>query len=125
MATITVNDSVPAAHAFAPVTTDGQNAKHANRASGITPAGWELMDIAVRQPTVQNGATKVVMTFYDPTEVTVSGVTSLDRFNSAKLEFNYSKKSLSVERLDLCAIVSNALANANVKLVHQNLEPIY
>jgi hypothetical protein len=125
MATITVNDSVPAAHAFAPVTTDGASAKFANRASGTTPAGWELMGIEVRQPPAQNGATKVVMTFYDPTEVTVGGVTSLDRFDSAKLEFNYSQKSLSVERLDLLAIVSNALANATVKSVHQNLEPIY
>jgi hypothetical protein len=83
------------------------------------------MGIEVRQPPAQNGATKVVMTFYDPTEVTVGGVTSLDRFDSAKLEFNYSQKSLSVERLDLLAIVSNALANATVKSVHQNLEPIY
>lgn len=122
---IAVNDSVPAAHTYAPVTTNGSLAEFANRASGTTPNGWELMNIEVRKPSAKDGATKVVMTFYDPSEVTVAGVTSLDRFNSAKLEFNYSQKSTSVERLNLETKVANALLNATVKSVHQLLEPVY
>lgn len=122
---IAVADSVPATHTFAPVTTDGSLAKLANRASGLTPSGWELLNIEVRVPSVPTGAHKVIVTMYDPTEVTISGVTTLDKANSAKLEFNFSQKSTSVERLDVCTMFSNILANATVKSVFENLEPLY
>lgn len=127
LANIAVNDGAPTpvSHVFSPVTTDGSRAQLANRVSGTTPKGMELLNIEVKQPANADGAYKVILTMYDPTEVTVSGITSIDRANSVKCELNFSQRSTAQERTDLGAMLSNALAHAIVKDVISKLEPIY
>lgn len=125
--TISVNDAkgTPVAHAFTPVTTDGQLAKWANRTAATTPQGFELLNVELRAPVGKDAAYRLLASGYFPTEVTVNGVTSVDRSNSWKLDCNFSSKSTSQERLDEIKLISGILDHATVKSMVQNLEPAY
>lgn len=124
IANIVVNDAVPAAHTFAPVTTDGGLARLANRNS-TTPQGFETMVVEVKAPTNSQGAHRVRIGIGDPVEVTVSGVTSVDHLSSAEVTFNISQKATLQERKDLLKLMANTLANASIVTVIENIEPIY
>jgi hypothetical protein len=127
LAPITVTDgaATPASHVFNPVSTNGSRAELANRASGVTPNGWELLNIEVKKPAQQGGANRVIITMYDPTEVTVDQVTSVTKANSAKFELNFAQLSTLQDRKDLLAMAASLLVNGAVKTVVENLEPIY
>lgn len=121
---IVVNDAVPAAHTFAPVTTDGALARLANR-SATTPQGFETMIVEVKPPANSQGAHRVRIGIGDPVEVTVSGVVSVDHLSSAEVVFNISQKATLQERKDLLKLMANTLANATIVTVVENVEPIY
>ena len=124
IANISVNDAVPAAHVFAPVTTDGSLAKLANRNS-TTPQGFETMVVEVKAPANSQGAHLVRIGLGDPVEVTVSGVVSVDHLSSSEVRFNISQKATLQERKDLLKMTANALANALIVQCVENVEPIY
>lgn len=123
---IVVNDAetTPVAHTFAPVTTDGARAKLANRAA-TTPQGFESLQVQVLPPNGASGAHRVIIGMGVPKEVTVEGVTSVDRISSAELTLNFSQKSTAQERKNIAKMISNLLLNATIVAVIENVEPIY
>jgi hypothetical protein len=123
---IVVNDAkgTPVAHTYAPVTTDGTLARLANRAA-TTPAGFETLQVDLRQPTSTTGAYRLSVKANDPVTATVDGSDVVVRNSSCELTFNFSQMSTSQERLDLLKKMSNALNHATIVAVAQNVEPIY
>lgn len=126
LANIVVNDAAttPVAHTFSPVTTDGSTARFANR-SATTPAGFETLQVEVKQPANRDGAYRVIIGMGKPTEVTVSGVTTVDRVNSGQVSLNFSQKSTAQERKDMLKMLANACLDTAIVSVVTNVEPIY
>lgn len=126
MANIVVNDAAttPVAHTFAPVTSNGGKAEFANR-NATTIAGWETAQIEVKKPSVPGGAYRVSVGLGDPVEVITSGVTTIDHINSGQVVLNFSAKSTTQERKDVCKLLAGFLTDTNFVLAVSNLEPFY
>lgn len=127
MASITINDgkATPVAHTFAPVRTDGSNAKLANRNASI-PKGFETLEVNVREAQSADGAYRITGSIVLPTTGTLPD-TSTGVLRSSKVDFAFSCAQLSTaqERKDLAALASNLFAHALFKQVIENVEPIY
>lgn len=123
---IVINDgeSTPVAHTFAPVTTNGSIAKLASR-TGSIPQNWEQMTVDVKQASSAEGAHQVRIGVGDPVEATVNGTVVQDHLSSFEIKFNLSQKSTLQERKNLLKLAYNALANATIVTVVENIEPIY
>jgi hypothetical protein len=124
---ITVNDgkTTPASHTFAPVKTDGSNARLANRSAAV-PQGYEILEINVRDVgTSKTAAYRVFGSMTLPTLATVGDVVSVDHFSKVDFSFNFSQLSTAQERKDLLAMLSNLFAHADMKTVVTNIEPLY
>lgn len=126
IASMSINDgqTTPVAHTFAPVTTDGETAKWADRSPTI-PAGYKTLSIDVSPPTGSRTVYKHTTGLMDPTVATVNAVDQVVRYNSAQLVLNFHPESTVQERKNLLAYVVNSMNNANVKLSVENLEPFY
>lgn len=126
LAAITLNDgaTTPVAHTFAPVSSNGQKAEWADRSS-TTPAGFQGITLEVRKPVNSGSAHRVLIGLNMPVEQVVNGVPTVVRYNTAKLEMNFSGSSSEQERKDGLAFVKNFLANAGVATSVSNLEPFY
>jgi len=124
IASLSLNDSVPAAHTFAPVSTDGSASKHADRSPSI-PSGYRTISQEVLGPSGSRTTHKVTMGFYVPVVATISGVDQVVRYSSAQVILNIHPDSTLLERKDLQAYVTNYLSNATVKTCVENLEPFY
>lgn len=126
IAALSINDgqTTPVAHSFAPVTTDGETAKWADRSPTI-PAGYKTLSIDVSPPNGSRTVYRHTLGLMDPTVVTVNSVDQVVRYNSAQLVLNFHPESTLQERKNLLAYVTNSLANANVKTSVENLEPFY
>lgn len=126
--TLVLNDGAasPVAHSFVPVNTTGVSANWAERLT-TGQMFWPTLrnDVIVPQkgddnkPLVDRWQVKV------PVSVTVNGVTTLDHFSSASVNFYFSPRASEQERKDLYAYVSNLLATANVKDAAVKVEPYY
>jgi hypothetical protein len=121
---IVINDAVPAAHTFAVLTTSGSAAQWKDRASA-SALGFRTLTHEVRPPKSTANAHRVILTVTVPVEETVGGIVQVTRYSSATVTLNLASASTLQERKDLLAYVSNSLANANVKLSVENLEPFY
>lgn len=123
---LSINDgqTTPLAHSFAPVTTDGQTGKWADRSPTI-PAGYKTLSIDVAPPNGSRTVYKWVMGLMDPTVATVNAVDTVVRYNSSQVVLNFHPESTVQERKNKLAYVINALSNAQVKLSVENLEPFY
>lgn len=117
-------ETSPVTHTFSPVTTNGSLAKLANRTASI-PAGFEQLQIDLKQPKTSLGAYQLVAGFNDPVEATVDGQVVVVRNNSALLTINLSQQSTAQERKNTLKLMANLLAHATVVTVVENLEPIY
>ena len=126
IASLTINDgqTTPVAHVFAPVTTDGELAKWADRSPTI-PAGYKTLSIDVSPPTGSRTVYKHTTGLMDPTVATVNAVDTVVRYNSAQVVLNFHPESTLQERKNLQAYVINAMNNASVKASVENLEPFY
>lgn len=127
LAAITVNDgkSTPVAHVFAPVKTDGSNAKLANRSATI-PQGYEGLELSVRDPGgSKTAAYRVFGSMTLPTVGPVNGTDAVLRASKVDFAFNFSQLSTVQERKDLLAMMSNLFAHATMKVVVENVEPLY
>lgn len=127
LASISINDgkATPVAHVFSPVTTNGQKSQLANRASSVLPLGNEELVLELSKPGTADGAYRLTGTIRQPTVATVDGLEVVDHESKANFALNFSQKSTSAERKDLCALVSNLFAHATVKTMAENLEPQY
>lgn len=114
----------PANHNFDPVTTDGTEAKFADRSATI-PAGYTTLTYKVEPPSGNRTTYRVTLGVYMPTVATVNGVDQVVRYSSAQVTLNVHPDSLLAERKNLRAYVSNFFALAGVKTSVENLEPYY
>jgi len=123
---LTVNDGLatPAAHTFAPQSTNGSVAKWADRSPSI-PAGYRTISHELAEPNGNRTVNKITMGFMNPVVVAVDGVDTVVRYSSAKVELNIHPQSSLQERKDLLAYVANTLGLATVKTSVENLEPFY
>lgn len=126
IASLVINDgqTTPVAHTFAPVTTDGETAKWADRSPTI-PAGFKTLSIDVSPPTGSRTVYKHTTGLMDPTVATVNAVDQVVRYNSGQLVLNFHPESTVQERKNFLAYMVNAMSNASVKLSVENLEPFY
>lgn len=126
IASLVINDgqTTPVAHTFAPVTTDGETAKWADRSPTI-PAGFKTLSIDVSPPTGSRTVYKHTTGLMDPTVATVNAVDQVVRYNSGQLVLNFHPESTVQERKNFLAYMVNAMNNASVKLSVENLEPFY
>lgn len=126
ISSIVVNDgaTTPVAHTFSPVSTNGAHGYWADR-SQATPAGYYKMDHNVENPNGNRQVYRVTIGLGVPTLASIDGVQTVVRTNSAQVVFNMHPESTLQERTDLHALVSNALANADVKTSVVQIEPFY
>lgn len=133
--TITINDGAasPVAHAFDPVEIDGILASYADRSGGI-PIGYGVLSISLRKPAnMSTGVYKATVKVSIPTlEVTSpSTATGIQPAPTtaytcvAAMDFLLPGRSTLANRKDVLAYAKNALANAAVVAVIQNLENVY
>jgi hypothetical protein len=106
--------TTPAAHTFAPVTSNGAKAEWADRSS-TTPAGYRTFSNEVRKPATPQAAYRNLNTFYLPVEATVDGQVKVVGYNLVKIEFNFRQESTDQERKDAVAYAGNALALSTIK----------
>lgn len=126
IAALTINDGLvtPVAHTFAPVTTDGTQARWADRSPSI-PSGFKTLDVNVQQPNGNRTVYRWQAGFSDPKVEAVNGVNTVTRYNSAQVTLNIHPDSSVQDRKDLLAYVANCLGLASVKTSVENLEPFY
>lgn len=126
IAALTINDGLasPAAHTFAPVTTDGSAAQWADRSPTI-PSGFRKITFEVSPPAGSRTTNKLQAGFYNPTVATVNSVDQVVRFSSAQVTLNIHPDATLQERKDLLAYLVNFFANATVKTSVENIEPFY
>lgn len=124
IASLSINDAVPAAHTFAPVTTDGTTAKWADRSPTI-PAGFRTISFEVSPPSGNRTTSKAQMGLMNPTVATVNAVDQVVRYSSAQLTLNIHPEATLQERKDLLAYVVGFASNATVKTAVENIEPFY
>lgn len=99
MSNIVVNDgkATPLAHTFIGI-ADGDNARYVNQDS-LTLKGQETLGFTVKRSSGTQASTARV-THWDPVEVTVAGVTTVDHGNSCDLKWNFSPSATLAERTD-------------------------
>lgn len=126
IATLAINDgqTTPVSHNFDPVTTDGAEAKFADRSPTIS-SGFRTISHEVAGPSGSRTVTKLTSGFMIPTVATVNGVDTVIRYSSAQVILNIAPDSTLQERKDLLAYVKNFLGLASVATSVQNLEPFY
>lgn len=124
IAALSVNDAVPAAHTFSPVTTTGAKAQWADRSPTI-PAGYRLISFELGEPSGQRTTYKITFGFKCPVVASVNGVDTVVRYDSAQLVLNVHPESTLQNRKDLLAYVANTCGLATVKTAVENLEPFY
>jgi hypothetical protein len=126
IAALSINDglAVPVAHSFAPVTTDGTQAKWADRSPTI-PAGFRTISYEVAPPSGNRTTNKLQMGLMNPTVATVNSVDTVVRYSSAQITLNIHPEATLQERKDLLAYCVNFFTNATVKTSVENIEPFY
>lgn len=126
IAALSINDgqTTPAAHSFAPVTTDGSTAKWADRSPSI-PAGFRTISYEVVGPSGSRTTNKLQMGLMTPTVALVNSVDQVVRYSSAQVTLNIHPDATLQERKDLLAYLVNFFQNATVKTSVENIEPFY
>lgn len=115
---------VPANHTFSPSSSTGQKADWLDRSAG-TPAGFQGISMEVRKPSSAGSAHRVIIGMNLPVVATVDGSPQVVRYNTAKMEINFSSASSEQERKDAVAFLKNFLGNATVAGAIKDLEPFY
>lgn len=133
--TLTINDgqTTPVAHTFSPSEVTGPVASYADRSGGIA-VGFPTLDISLRKPVPGgNGGYKAVLKVIVPTleQTSPSTATGIQPAPTVayrlvgELNLVMSERSTTQERKNLVAYVRNALSDASLKLVWENLENVY
>lgn len=123
--TLTDGKGTPASHVFAPVTTNGSSAQLSNRAASI-PQANEGLEINVRDVgSSKTAAYTVAGSLTLPTAATVDGVDQVVRTSKFEFTFRLSQQSTAQDRKDILALAASLFANATMKTVVENIEPLY
>jgi hypothetical protein len=131
-ATLSLSDSVPVAHSFAPVQNIDGVAKYADRAGGIA-LGYPVVTLSVRQPTSGSRTFKIQAKVVTPVLEVTSPSTSSGIQPAptkaydliANVEFVLPERAALLERKNLQAYVKNLLAHATFTAAVENLEAVY
>lgn len=115
--------STPVAHTFAPVTTDGQAAILRERIG--VPVGYPQLGVSVRPPAKASEVYKVRLTIAIPHTISVDGKAVVDYFDTMNCDFLFNERSTPQDRKDLRVFAINAMSNATIVSVVENLEPLY
>lgn len=133
---IVINDgaTTPVAHTYAPVTTDGNLAKLADRSGGI-PVGFFTLDISMRPPSPKSIEKMYKATFKIRTPVleqtspsTATGIQPAPTVGYTplcELSFWLPERSSLQNRKDLRAFAKNLMNDAVVTALVENLESVY
>lgn len=132
---LVINDgaATPVAHTFGPTNVAGPVAAYADRSGGI-PVGFPTVDISLREPVKGgNGGYKAVLKVIVPTleQTSPSTATGIQPAPTVayrlvgELSLIMSERSTTQERKNLVAYIRNALGDASLKLVWENLENVY
>jgi hypothetical protein len=124
IATLSLNDAVPVAHSYVPVTTSGSVAQYADKVTGV-PVGYSKISYEVREPQTATAAYRVLIGFNFPVLATIDGVPTKVRNSSGQIIINLAQDSTAQERKDALAIMTNFISNATVKSSVENVEPFY
>jgi hypothetical protein len=131
---VVLNDgaTTPVAHTFSPETLQGNQAKMVDRSSGI-PVGYPRLTIDLASPKGNangnyRGMLRIQLPAMEALSVADSGFIPAPTKayeNIATVEFQLSGRGTLQNRKDLIAYLKNALSNANVLSVFQDLEAFY
>lgn len=125
---IVVNDSVPVAHTFSPVSVIGQVANLADRAGGI-PVGYSRLTLALREPTTAQGVYKVTAKLVIPTlETPATGTYPAPQVaftTQVHVDAMFHGRASLLQRKDAWAQAKNILANATLTSMVENLESVW
>lgn len=121
--------STPVTHNFLPTRVEGSLATWQERVSGI-PIGYPNLSWSIREPSSQSPTYKLVGKLTQPkvvvtTDTTGKSVTSVDYTNLATVEFVLSQKCGKQERTDIRTLLSNALKNATIVSIIDDLEGVW
>lgn len=145
LAALTINDgqATPVAHTFSPVRIDEKGVASFYDRSGGIAIGFPRFTCSLREPIqpVRAGSAsdarkrnyKAVLTIDVPTLESTSAATgtgiapapTVAYVHSSRQEFLLPERGSAAERNNVIAYAANALGNATVKSVLQNLEAFY
>lgn len=123
---ISINDgkSTPVVHHFDPSNTEGSSATMANAVSQ-TLVGREKLVVTVRSATSQAPG-KVAIRLTLPTEtLQADGTYKVTQFSTGIIELLVPAESSAAQRKDLRVLMLNALQNATLIDVIENVNPLY
>lgn len=109
---LTDGQGTPVNHTFVPV-ADGDNARWVNASTALIVLGQETLGVNFERKA--DGASKVRLTLWDPTEVTVNGVTTVDHGNSVTTNFSFAPSATVQEKLDLIKMNADLQAEAVIQ----------
>lgn len=132
---LVINDgaTTPVAHTFGPVGIEGKTATFADRIGGV-PVGYGKVSLSIREPTNgSSGVFKVGIKILIPTleQTSASTATGIQPaptvayVTAAHLDLLMPARGTLQNRKDILAYVKNALSNASVVSVVENLEAVY
>lgn len=123
---IAINDgeSSPVTHTFSPINTNGGKALLENRNTSVA-AGSESFTVDVRRIGGAETSNQIHLELILPTVATVEGVPQVVRSQKVKVSFYASKQGSSQDRKNARILLSNALVNAKIGEVIDNIEWLY
>jgi hypothetical protein len=116
--------TTPVNHTFARFSVSGTVAKLINSAA-TTLIGREILTVETKQPVGRDGAHRIRIGLGMPVEATGDDGVVVSHVSSGEVILNLSQRSTAQERLDLLAILANALASTEVTAAVENVEPFY
>jgi hypothetical protein len=123
-ADIVLNDSAPAAHTFEPQSITPDKAVHVDRDS-TTSAGQKNLILGVSPARPSRPTNRVTVRLNMPVEYTVDGVVRVRDIARHSSDTVLPEAMTTTEREDFAAFIMNAYANAVVKGLVEELEPVY
>lgn len=122
--TIAISDSTPTSRDFVPRGDSGAAFVFKNT-EATTGAGQMALAMSLSEASSQRPTHRVTITLAIPSESTADGVTTVAYTSRFKGEFIIPEEATATQRADLLALVSNALAHADVKGYVEDLEPVW
>lgn len=122
---LSINDSVPTAHTFAPQSVTPASTILVDRDTADTAAGYPQVILGLSPASSSRPTSRVNIRLNVPVEYTVDGVVKIayvSRFNG---DIILPQEMTQQERDDFAALLKNLLADTVVQGYITNLDPMY
>lgn len=123
-ANILLNDSVPAAHTFEPLSITPERSVLVDRDS-TTSAGFKTLQAGLSPARPSRPTNRVNIRLSMPTEQTVDSVTTVAYTARLNVDCVLPEEMTATERADFAAFVKNALADTVINGYIEDLDPMY